>query len=103
LHNKFVCINGKDGTSRKDGKIIFPSDDIDNQSQKYIPKPLPICENSTFCESALNYPNDLLETALRMNKDLKFFSGIDLVRNFFKYVCSDFYIIMNNINIIFLK
>ncbi|XP_011505471.1 PREDICTED: protein spaetzle isoform X2 [Ceratosolen solmsi marchali] len=79
IRRKILSKGNYDITNRKDGKIIFPSDDTDNQPQRYVPEPSPICENSTFCENILNYPNDLVETALRMNKNLKFLPGVDLV------------------------
>ena len=77
----FVAMNGDDVPSRSDGKIIFPSDDIDPlpSRTRFVPSLQPTCENSTFCEHPVNYPNDFLEAALRMNKEIKFYSGADLV------------------------
>ncbi|XP_058792972.1 protein spaetzle isoform X2 [Phymastichus coffea] len=67
-----------DVPSRSDGKIIFPTEKPEISMRQYTPHK-PLCNHSTFCEDVPNYPNNIIDVELRMNKDLKLLSVSDSV------------------------
>lgn len=57
-----------------DGKIIFPEDDI--------PRPVPACKGSTYCEDVDSYPANLVTEAIQRNGSLMYLAGVDVVSRF---------------------
>nr|XP_031847857.1 protein spaetzle-like [Nomia melanderi] len=54
-----------------DGKIIFPEDDI--------PRHVPACKGSTYCEKVDSYPANLVSEAIQRNGSLKYLAGVDVL------------------------
>lgn len=45
-------------------------------------KPVPICEDKTYCENTLYYPSDIVSRELGKNPHLQDYATVDDVRKF---------------------
>lgn len=72
---------------QSDGKIVFPGEMDQNQNHQ-----VPSCKGSTYCVTADNYPEDLVNNAIQRNEYLKYLASVDTVsRISFKDYKVDFY------------
>ena len=70
---------------QSDGKIVFPGQMNQNHQ-------VPSCKGSTYCVTADNYPEDLVNNAIQQNENLKYLASVDIVsRISFKDYKVDFY------------
>ena len=59
---------------QSDGKIVFPGETNENQNHQ-----VPSCEGSTYCVTVDNYPEDLVNIAIRRNESLKYLASVDII------------------------
>ncbi|XP_076684837.1 protein spaetzle isoform X2 [Andrena cerasifolii] len=65
----------KQGTEmQSDGKIVFPGE-INQKQNHHVPS----CEGSTYCVTAENYPEDLVNNAIQRNENLKYLASVDIM------------------------
>ena len=59
---------------QSDGKIVFPGQMNQNQNHQ-----VPSCKGSTYCVTADNYPEDLVNNAIQQNGNLKYLASVDII------------------------
>ena len=57
---------------QSDGKIVFPGEMNRNHQ-------VPSCKGSTYCLTADNYPEDLVNNAIQQNENLKYLASVDII------------------------
>ncbi|XP_076662519.1 protein spaetzle 5 [Halictus rubicundus] len=59
---------------QSDAKFVFPEEDTAQPVQR-----VPVCEGSTYCTEVDNYPEQIVNAALRRNESLKYLAYVDAV------------------------
>ena len=59
---------------QSDGKIVFPGEMEQIQNHQ-----VPSCMGSTYCVTADNYPEDLVNNAIQRNENLKYLASVDIM------------------------
>ncbi|XP_015588412.1 uncharacterized protein LOC107264549 isoform X2 [Cephus cinctus] len=71
-----------------DEKIVFPSEENESQAHRFVPGPASICKDNTYCEHSPDYPEGYIQTAIREQENLKYFTGVDEVVNIIQRIDS---------------
>ncbi|XP_046822835.1 protein spaetzle isoform X2 [Vespa crabro] len=67
--------------SVRDGKFVFPTEDIPtSQSHKgTLLLPAPVCNGTTFCEKVFEYPEEIINAAIQRNNSIKYLATVDTI------------------------
>lgn len=70
---------GKQNATRRHEEGARKPSERDVIQESRDPSPAPVCSNSTFCTHPTNYPEELVNRAIRQNDSLKLFQSVDPV------------------------